>query len=141
MTEQKAFVFIPEAARLAKVSRRTVDRDIQSGKIHQTQIRNDKHRKKIAVAELERVYGQLETLTKTDKEQSPNLSQSEYQSEKDMLAFYKQELERERERTRKAEDSAKRWEERFLDVQAKLNAFLLPPPKKKGVFSRIFGTK
>lgn len=137
MSEQEAFVFTSEAAQLAKVSRRTIDRDIKSGKIHQTQIRNNKNRKKIAVAELERVYGQLETLTKTEVEQSPNLSQPE----NDMLAFYKQELERERERTRKAEDSAKKWEELYLDVQEKLNGFLLPPPKKKGVISRFFGRK
>lgn len=139
MTKHTPFVHVNEAARLANVSRRTIDRDIQRGKISGTQVRQQGGRRKIAVVELERVYGQLETRPKTDLRQRPTMSESAQATESSLIQFLREELERERERTRKAESACERWESRFLEAQEKLNGLLLPPPKKPGIMARIFG--
>ena len=140
MTKHAPFVHIEEAAQLANVSRRTVDRDIKRGKLSGTQIRQEGGRKKIAIAELERVYGQLETRPKTDARQSPTLSEPD-QTESELIKLLKEELERERERTKKAESASDRWESRFMEAQERLNGLLLPPPKKQGIMARIFRKK
>lgn len=140
MNKHAPFVLINEAAQLTHVSRRTIDRDIKRGKLSGTQIRQEGGRKKIAIAELERVYGQLETRPKTDARQSPTLSEPD-PAESELVKFLKEELERERERTKKAESASERWETRFMEAQERLNGLLLPPPKKPGIMARIFGRK
>jgi DNA-binding transcriptional MerR regulator len=144
MSTNQAFVFISEAAKLSGVSRRTIDRDIKAGKIHQTQIRTEKGRKKVSVAELEKVYGTLkspekktQTASKTKQDKSPSMSQTE----KDLVQHYKEELERVRKELEYERQRSGQWEGRFLAANEKLNGFLLPPPKekKKGVFARMFG--
>lgn len=144
MSNNQPFVFIPEAAKLSGVSRRTIDRDIKGGKIHQTQIRTEKGRKKVSVSELERVYGTLKTpekktktVSETRQDKSPSLSQTE----KDLVQHYREELERARKELEHERQRSEQWEARFLSVNEKLNGFLLPPPKevkKRGFLSRIF---
>jgi hypothetical protein len=136
MNSPQPFVFLSEAAALANVSRRSIDRDIANGKISQTQMRQVKGRKKIAVAELERVYGSLVS-PRTHSKPSPALSETET----DLVPHFREELERERERTRKAEQAAERWEARYLEAQERLNGLLLPPPRKRSVLSRLFGRR
>lgn len=147
MTTEQAFVFVPEAAKLAGVSRRTIDRDIKGGKIHQTQIRNEKGRKKVSVAELEKVYGALKTPekttrtpSKTKQDKSPSLSQPE----KDLVQHYREELDRARKELERERQRSEQWEARFLAANEKLSGFLLPAPtetKRGGIFSRMFGKK
>jgi excisionase family DNA binding protein len=146
MNNSVPFVYPDEAAKLANVSRRTIDRDIKDGKISGTQIRKEGGRKKIAVAELERVYGQLgqtnQPSPKTKASQRPTVSKPN-QTENEVIKLLKEELERERERTRKAEDASERWETRFIETQERLNGLLLPAPqsKKRGFMARLFGKK
>lgn len=136
MNSPQPFVFLSEAAALANVSRRSIDRDIANGKISQTQMRQVKGRKKIAVAELERVYGSLVS-PRTQLKPSLDLSQTE----PGLVQHFKEELERERERTRKAEEAAERWETRYLEAQERLNGLLLPPPKRKSAVGWLFGKR
>ncbi len=142
MSNNQAFVFVPEAASLAGVSRRTIDRDIKGGKISGTQVKTEQGRKKIAVAELERVYGQLnstEKRTETESDKSPSLSQSEL----DLVQHYKDELDRKIKELERERQRSEQWEARFLEANEKLSGFLLPSPKekKKGLLSRMFGKK
>jgi hypothetical protein len=135
-----AFVFLSEAEKLANVSRRTLDRDIRSGKIHNTQVRRSRNRKKVSVAELERVYGQLHLQTETRQDNSPAMSQTQ----QDIVAILKEQLAEEKARSRRAEEQAQEWQERYLGAQEKLNGFLLPPPpeeKNKGRFRNWFNKK
>jgi hypothetical protein len=128
-----SFVYLDEAAALANVSRRSIDRDIANGRLSQTQTRRVKGRKQIHVAELERVYGML---ARPETVLGQRLTPSETETE--LVRHLKEEIERERERTRKAEDAAERWEARYLEAQERLNGLLLPPPKRKSVTGWLF---
>ncbi len=135
---KQAFVLLPEASRLTGKSRRTIDRDIQIGKIHQTQVLREGSRKRISVAELERVYGKLAS---HDQDKRLAMSQDTATENTEILALLKAQLEAEKNRNRRAEDEIREWKERYFSVQEKLNTVLLPPPeneKRRGLFRRWF---
>ena len=135
---KQAFVLLSEASRLTGKSRRTIDRDIQIGKIHQTQVLREGSRKRISVAELERVYGKLAS---HDQDKRLAMSQDTATENTEILALLKAQLEAEKNRNRRAEDEIREWKERYFSVQEKLNTVLLPPPeneKRRGLFRRWF---
>jgi hypothetical protein len=126
-----AFISKSEAARLAGVHSRTIDRRLAAGVIHESQTRrNAAGHLEFSRAEILRVFPQA-------RAPSAPVSQPVTVSDEHLRDLQKS-LERERQRADTAEARAGEYEQRFHRVDEQLKGFLLPagPAKKKwfGIF-------
>lgn len=112
-----ALVNVTEAARLAGVSRPTLYRRMESGKLSFTLDANNERR--VDTAELLRVFGKLRDAdTPTDGTEKP----TDVTVDADMVELLKAQLVHEQERSR-------RLMELLADAQAQVRVLALPPGK------------
>lgn len=110
-------VGLAEAARLAGKQRSTILRAIQSGRL--TDHRDSHGRRRVDVAELERVYGPLRTTVASDV--APQPANRAHGPTPEALAAalvdeLRAELQRERDRADRLEADAREWQQRYVKL-------------------------
>lgn len=128
-------VSITDASELADVSRTTIYNDIESGKLS---VVKDGKRRRINIAELERVYGSLKTLGEKKTEASISVKREQLTSTRladqsqlmelavlrERMSHYEQERVREREQYKETIDNLQSSLEKAQDTQSKMTLLL-----------------
>lgn len=144
------FLTVREAVEAFGISKRTLERRLGDGTIHQSQIRRDGPERQIPLAELIRVFGEPKRRPKKPEATAPTTPAAAIDdTTARLIDRLEADLARERERADKESaraDHERGRAERYeleLSEQRKANADLvqrlLPPPRKPGLWSRIFG--
>lgn len=129
------------------ISRRTLERRISKGDIHQSQIRREGSERHIALAELIRVFGEpkrrptgaaderSEDVTLTDPARIDAAAAELVEQLKASLEREKARADQERARAERLEDDLRKERERCHEMAQRA----LPAPKQTGWLGRIFG--
>jgi dTDP-4-amino-4,6-dideoxygalactose transaminase len=156
MSHDVALLSIKESAEIFGITRRTIERKIQSGDISDTQIVSHGRETKIYVNELVRVFGEPKIPENKEQKQSvaaqrinmrhraTSAKNVAYQVDpRDAhIATLVEQLERGRERERELKERADRYERECSELRHVTEALkqkLLEAPRPSGLFTRLFG--
>jgi len=143
---QSIFLSVRQAVEAFRISRRTLERRLSDGSIHQSQVRHEGKERLIPIAELIRVFGEPKGELKDDPTtpHPPDRAQNAGQTDeiaRRLIERLESDLERERVRADQERERANRYETELSEARRRndeLTQRLLPAPHSSGLFARLF---